>query len=233
MQTYFILDAFNKTVKIGKSANPEKRLKTFQTASATPLQLVLVVDGDHEKTFHRLWSRNRLSGEWFRADEALLLWIHGKRGQSIPLDMGKLTRTAISESDPDQEGSLPFESHTRTLHKAYTEYRSCALPQGIPPGLLVSEIFTTLHPFKGRRASRWVKKLAHAEILTHARKIYRESLSGLAGQSYPRLVSPTPSTLSLFPTSQDSNVQRGIAVSPTLSPTAARLVQTFCSTNIH
>lgn len=63
---YFI-KALN-TVKIGYSANPEKRLKELQTGNSEKLELLLTIPGnkESEKAFHLYFDRARLNGEWFR-----------------------------------------------------------------------------------------------------------------------------------------------------------------------
>lgn len=63
---YFIT-AGNKHVKIGYSANPEKRLKELQTGNPLKLKLVTTIPGSYEteKALHLYFTRNKREGEWF------------------------------------------------------------------------------------------------------------------------------------------------------------------------
>jgi hypothetical protein len=65
MQTYFILATITKCVKIGRSKDPEERLKTLQTASPEILRLVGTMDGDFEAELHEKFAAYRVRGEWF------------------------------------------------------------------------------------------------------------------------------------------------------------------------
>jgi hypothetical protein len=63
---YFI--KAKNTVKIGYSANPEKRIKELQTGNPEKLELLLTIPGNRETeaAFHTYFDRARLEGEWFR-----------------------------------------------------------------------------------------------------------------------------------------------------------------------
>lgn len=66
---YIILNKNTSQIKIGKSKNPNKRVKQLQTGSAGRLKLIAYWDcKDYfEKRIHRalsLW-RSRYDGEWF------------------------------------------------------------------------------------------------------------------------------------------------------------------------
>ena len=86
--TYFIADAEAQVVKIGKSYNPEVRLKQLQTGCARPLSLALLLpvglehlgkcaSGDwDEKTLHARFSVDRLNGEWFRLSTTIKDFIY-------------------------------------------------------------------------------------------------------------------------------------------------------------
>ena len=73
MQHLYIIQS-DKTgaIKIGRSKNPENRLKQLQTGSPYKLKLLLVVEGrgDLEKRLHQKldkWKQRR-NGEWFEFD---------------------------------------------------------------------------------------------------------------------------------------------------------------------
>ena len=72
MKTYFIQRGKNGPIKIGKSKDPEARLKELQTASDEELHLLAVVSGDIEKQLHEHFKNFRIRGEWFEAEPALI-----------------------------------------------------------------------------------------------------------------------------------------------------------------
>ncbi len=64
---YFIEAIGAGVIKIGISQNPEARLRSLQTASPTPLRLIVAVYGtaNLERRLHRKFSPMRRNGEWF------------------------------------------------------------------------------------------------------------------------------------------------------------------------
>lgn len=63
--TYFVANASGQ-IKIGRTTRDMRvRLADLQTASAEPLTLELTLEGDREREMHALFSRYRVSGEWF------------------------------------------------------------------------------------------------------------------------------------------------------------------------
>jgi hypothetical protein len=76
---YFIQAGADGPIKIGVAGNVGARLKTLQTASPFPLRLLAVVPGDveDERSLHRRFASDRLSGEWFRPSDALAAHIRG------------------------------------------------------------------------------------------------------------------------------------------------------------
>lgn len=66
---YIIQMAVTGDVKVGRSKNPDRRLKQLQTGSPHPLRLILHAPGrgDLERQIHRLMKDRRIrrSGEWF------------------------------------------------------------------------------------------------------------------------------------------------------------------------
>jgi hypothetical protein len=79
---YFIVRPSTDSLKIGFSADPERRLRQLQTGSDEPLQLLAFFEATFavEKEIHRRLSGSRMSGEWFqrsREVEELILYISG------------------------------------------------------------------------------------------------------------------------------------------------------------
>ena len=75
---YFVLSGEGR-IKIGTSANVEKRLEALQTSSATKLSLMLTVPGgvEMETELHRRFKHIRESGEWFKGTPELRSFIEG------------------------------------------------------------------------------------------------------------------------------------------------------------
>lgn len=66
---YVIYDTGRDRIKIGRSSNPEARLKTLQTSNSDELILQMKKERIHSKKFetwlHRQFAQNRKRGEWF------------------------------------------------------------------------------------------------------------------------------------------------------------------------
>ena len=79
METYiYIINDGDNNVKIGKSNNPSKRVKTLQTGNPKSLEIVATFPVSKEKVFtvekkchHKLNTIYEKRGEWFRS---VLLW---------------------------------------------------------------------------------------------------------------------------------------------------------------
>lgn len=71
---YFVVAPNSRSVKIGYTGgDPEKRLAQLQTGCPERLALLGAVDGgvDRERELHQRFALQRLTGEWFRMDDAL------------------------------------------------------------------------------------------------------------------------------------------------------------------
>ncbi len=68
---YFIREVGTELVKVGKSVNPEKRLKSLQTGTPHKLELVHTVNSIkyNESWFHDILSKFHISGEWYQLDD--------------------------------------------------------------------------------------------------------------------------------------------------------------------
>jgi len=73
MFVYFIQSGKKGAIKIGKSNDPEDRLKTLQTGSPKTLYLIASIHCKSEqeaytleKKIHNKLCKQRLNGEWFR-----------------------------------------------------------------------------------------------------------------------------------------------------------------------
>ena len=69
---YIMQMAVTGEIKVGRSSDPERRLRHLQTGCPHPLRIILVVPGAGriEKNIHRLmdYRQTRRNGEWFSAE---------------------------------------------------------------------------------------------------------------------------------------------------------------------
>ena len=160
LKTYFILDAWNRAVKIGKSKNPEKRLKQLQTGHTRELKLIGVLEGDYEKRFHRQWAHYLIRGEWFKAKDDLLLFIYSQTRAPKP---------KAEKSQQQMTGRMNYERHRAIMRNAYFKYQSKAFSVGMKPEAL-------LPPFGLLPNSSVVAIVEHHQHLNLARKSYQGNL---------------------------------------------------------
>ncbi len=84
-KVYFIQNLYNGNIKIGKSNNPKKRLKSLQTANSNKLSLVATISESYisENEVHKMFSHFRLTGEWFSYSEQIKDFIEKIRTASF------------------------------------------------------------------------------------------------------------------------------------------------------
>lgn len=66
-KTYLVVAIGLPFFKVGRSWRPDGRVRGIQTGCPVPCEIVHVEDGDREAELHRLLTRHRAEGEWFRA----------------------------------------------------------------------------------------------------------------------------------------------------------------------
>lgn len=64
-KTYFILNTETRLIKIGKSINPDQRLKDIQGMAGAKLKMMAVIDKNIEHELHIYFKEYRRIGEWF------------------------------------------------------------------------------------------------------------------------------------------------------------------------
>lgn len=103
---YFIRNSGTGNIKIGKADNPDQRLRTLQTATPSPLELmvtirvtrnVFAVEGDLHRRFAHLRFEEGGGTEWFRPGQDLLSFIEDLRVGEDPY-RGALSRW-LSKAD--------------------------------------------------------------------------------------------------------------------------------------
>lgn len=70
-KTYIAIDSSTGYVKIGKSMNPDSRIKTLVTANVH-IKLYAIVNGDYEKELQKKLIDYKISGEWFEISHEIL-----------------------------------------------------------------------------------------------------------------------------------------------------------------
>lgn len=74
MFVYLVHASGSSLFKIGYSRDPERRLKSLQTANGAELKLACVYESrwapKMERTLHRTYASSRASGEWFELSDA-------------------------------------------------------------------------------------------------------------------------------------------------------------------
>jgi hypothetical protein len=73
---YFVRNPNTGEVKIGRSYNPEDRIKDIEREAGCKLEVMIVLDApDLEKELHARFTNQRTKGEWFKPDQEMLEFI--------------------------------------------------------------------------------------------------------------------------------------------------------------
>lgn len=72
VRTYIARNASGGLIKIGRSVNPEDRMKSLQTGAGCELEILAVIDGDKERELHKQFAEFRVFGEWFSDSSGLI-----------------------------------------------------------------------------------------------------------------------------------------------------------------
>ncbi len=71
-KTYIVRHPVSGLLKIGRSRNPEQRIRTLSTQSGAILKTLLIVEADIERELHGKFCDFRAHGEWFDDKEGLI-----------------------------------------------------------------------------------------------------------------------------------------------------------------
>jgi hypothetical protein len=109
MSVYLIANLEAQVVKIGRSADPQARLRCAQTYNHQPLSLLGIIssplpDSVVEKQMHEIFSARRIQGEWFNIP-ANIDWVH-----EYILDHGFHTESASRTEDQEVSSVLDAKS---------------------------------------------------------------------------------------------------------------------------
>lgn len=71
-KTYIVRHPLTQLIKIGKSLNPDNRIRTLSTQSGAILKTLLIIDSDIESELHKKFCEFRVCGEWFDDKKGLI-----------------------------------------------------------------------------------------------------------------------------------------------------------------
>lgn len=147
-------------VKIGFSCSPKARLASLRTSSSEHLDLLFAVTGDmsHEANIHRRFAHLNLSGEWFRPNPDLWLFIQ-ECAEERGVARGWLRET--SESD-EAMFSHPYESakweHAARLMLSVVESENPVLAKRLMTQLMFLIAEGVEAPFGANSDDGWAGK---------------------------------------------------------------------------
>lgn len=71
-KTYIVRHPLSNLIKIGRSRDPEQRIRILSTQSGAILNTLLIVDEDIERELHTRFCQLRVHGEWFDDEQGLI-----------------------------------------------------------------------------------------------------------------------------------------------------------------
>ena len=80
---YYIQEEMDGNIKIGWSDDPVKRLSQHQTSNSRELRMLVYVRGsqEYEREIHRKFQSSKTTGEWFKPDKRLLVYIEHEKSK--------------------------------------------------------------------------------------------------------------------------------------------------------
>lgn len=126
MKTYFIQAVDSGHIKIGRSENPEGRMKDIQTSNHENLKLLAVADNDIEAELHEKFSRSRIRGEWFTPSKDLLEYIDSLPEEFIRNYDPSLEKQLIEAKEKYTSALDKWRnSPSKKLNETFEEYKIC------------------------------------------------------------------------------------------------------------
>lgn len=85
----YVLKSDSGHYKIGKTANPEDRIKTFGVKLPMEVEYLVLIQSHNyhqlEARFHQQFKHKRVNGEWFNLSTADLIYLQLYPGNTIPI----------------------------------------------------------------------------------------------------------------------------------------------------
>jgi len=107
--TYFLHDAEVQRLKIGRTTNLAKRLRTLQSARGSTLRVLHVTPGDVEREWHDRFQAARLTGEWFALTDEVAQTLRSTFGLRV-----RAPRERVPRHDPQRAGDWLDVLHDHT-----------------------------------------------------------------------------------------------------------------------
>lgn len=79
-KTYIVRKQGSKEVKIGRSVQVDKRIRTIETQSGYQLEVLAIIPKDIENMLHKQFAEFRTVGEWFDDSKGLIAAFAAKQG---------------------------------------------------------------------------------------------------------------------------------------------------------
>ncbi len=142
-KTYIIADKKYHIIKIGRSKNPDKRLKTIQINGSTELEIICVFEKDIEREIKELLKKYKVRGEWYFPNPKTLLEIQENylpNNQEIASLIDNLFGKIELSDQPicfcwvdDKESRCQFKQHKGSIItcESYEIWRSCVRKEEI------------------------------------------------------------------------------------------------------
>ncbi len=142
-KTYIVTDKKYHIIKVGRSKNPYKRLKTIQISNSTELEMVCVFEDNIEKEIKELLKKYKVQGEWYYPDPETLLEIQEKyipNNQELASFIYNLFGDINMSDHPiclcwidDEESRCQFKRHKSSLItcESYEIWKACVRKEEI------------------------------------------------------------------------------------------------------
>jgi hypothetical protein len=111
---YLMTDECRGVCKIGYTANPQSRIKTFKTVYPFEMKFAGLMVGDKlgEKTTHEAFSHLRITGEWFKHDGSIVRHFMERGFKDLLLGDDVVSEVCIEHGSTIRVDSLK-EEHDR------------------------------------------------------------------------------------------------------------------------
>lgn len=105
MSVYVVRCLTTGLFKIGVANDPQARLTSLQTGSASPLELLFTIDGDGtlERELHEQYDRVRQRGEWFALEPDHLQSLMGRATLAMRANVREADRDLLAKMIKDPE----------------------------------------------------------------------------------------------------------------------------------
>ena len=145
-KTYIITDKKYKIIKVGRSKNPYKHLKTLQKSTSSELERICIFEDDLEKEIKLLLKNYKVQGEWYYPNLKTLLEIQERylpNNQELASFVHNLFGEIEMNDQPiclcwidDEESRCQYKQHKGSLTtcKSYEIWKACVRKEEIDFG---------------------------------------------------------------------------------------------------